>query len=52
METPGKVSFALGVKVEERKLSVSVKEEEMVKDCVEMLSEISKKHDNRQTRRL
>ena len=48
----GQGEFALGVKLEERKLSVSVNKEEMIEERVEMLSKISKKHHNRQTRRL
>jgi hypothetical protein len=52
METPDKVSFALGVKLEDRQSYASVNEGEMVEERVEMLSKISKKHHNRQTRRL
>jgi hypothetical protein len=42
METPDKVSFASGVKLEDRQSYVSVNVGEMVEERVEMLSKISK----------
>jgi hypothetical protein len=48
----GQGEFASGVKFEERQSYVSVNEGEMVEERVEMLPKISKKHHNRQTRRL
>jgi hypothetical protein len=52
METMDKVSFASGVKLEERQSYVSVNNGEIVEERVEMLSKISKKHHYRQHPRL